>query len=94
MSKDKTRNQFKPDMITGPCRIVTIGGKVVAGTPIGWFDDAVMIDSVSSDEVVVRMAAIESVWDGLISPKAREELEGGKKNEGTEEQGKDGLSES
>ena len=94
MSKDKKSNPFRPDMITGECRIVTIGGKVIAGTPIGWFDDAILIQSVSSDEVVVRLAAIESVWNGLISPKQREEMEGGKRNEGNEGQGKDGLSQS
>ena len=87
-------NPFRPDMITGECRIVTVGGKVIAGTPIGWFDDAILIQSVSSDEVVVRMAAIESVWNGLISPQQRKAMEGGKKDEGNEEQGKDGLSES
>jgi hypothetical protein len=94
MGKDKKSNPFRPDMITGECRIVTIGGKVIAGTPIGWFDDAILIQSVSSDEVVVRMEAIESVWNGLISPKQREEIEGGKKSDGDKEEGKDGLQES
>lgn len=80
MGKEKKSNPFRPYLITQPCRIVTIGGKVIAGTPVGWFDDAVLIESVSSDDVIVRMDAIESIWAGLISPKAQKELEEGKKD--------------
>ena len=75
MSKDKKSNRFTPDLITGECRITTIAGKVIAGRPVGWFDDAVVIESVSSDTVVVRMDAIEAVWDGLISPRQAKALE-------------------
>lgn len=91
MGKDKKSNPFIPGMITNPCRIVTIGGRVIAGTPVGWFDDAVVISAVSGDDTIVRMDAIEAVWDGLISPKAQAIIDGGKKDDGAKEEGNDGL---
>ena len=91
MSKDKKANRFTPDLITGECRITTIAGKVIAGKPVGWFDDAVIIESVSSDTVVVRLDAIEAVWDSLVSPRTAKELGQEDKTDGEPKDKKDGL---
>ena len=73
MSKDK-KNMLTTADLGGQWRIRGKSGAAYVGTVTGTYDNALMIEQVHGETTILFMDAIESMFEGIISPKMQEEL--------------------
>ena len=77
MSK-KEKNVLTPADLAGKWRIRGKSGAAYIGEVSGSFDNALILDQVDGEKVIIFMDAIESMYEGIISPKAAAGLEASK----------------
>jgi hypothetical protein len=73
MSKDK-KNLLTANDLGGKWRIRSKSGAAYIGEISLIFDNALVIDQVNGEKTIIFMDAIESMFEGIISPKMQEEM--------------------
>jgi hypothetical protein len=73
MSKDK-KNMLTAADLGGQWRIRGKSGAAYVGTINLMFDNAIVIDQINGEKTIIFMDAIESMFEGIVSPKMQEEL--------------------
>ena len=71
MSK-KEKNIIGPADLTGECRILLKSGMKITGTVTGYFDNALLVEDISKETMVVFLDAIAAFVSGLVPPKLQQ----------------------
>ena len=72
MSKDK-KNVLAASDLGGKWRIRSRTGAAYVGEVGLIFDNALVVDMVNGERVIIFLDAIESMWEGLEAPRAQTE---------------------